>query len=85
MCTSVYHPAANGVVERFHRVLRASVQSAILRHATPHATTGLSPFELLHGRKMHMSSRPFTISGNHRHHCALSACVLETVRNEDLH
>lgn len=100
MRTSVYHPGANGVVERFHRVLRASVQSAILQHnpwkatvteflqvvrATPHAITGLSPFELLHGRKMHTSSRPFTISDNHRHHCALSVCVLETVQNEDLH
>lgn len=65
--TAVYNPAESGAIERFHRVLRASIQSAIVQQklwkatvtetlqvyrATPHATTGLSPFELLHGRKM---------------------------------
>ncbi|KAJ8266913.1 hypothetical protein GJAV_G00136100 [Gymnothorax javanicus] len=65
--TAMYHPAANGAIKRFHRVLRSAVQSVILQHrswrdmvteflqvycATPHATTGLTPFELLHGRKM---------------------------------
>ncbi len=65
--TAVYHPAANGAIERFNRVLKDCVQSAIVqskpwKHTvtdfyqvyrfTPHATTGVSPFELLHGRKM---------------------------------
>ena len=65
--SSLYYPAANGAVERFNRVLRQTVQLAIQQHqqwkpavvdflhvyrATPHATTGSSPFELLHGRSM---------------------------------
>ncbi len=67
MRTSLYHPAANGAVECFHRVLKSCIQSAVLEtkpwkstvmellqvyRATPHSATGLSPFELLHGRKM---------------------------------
>lgn len=65
--TSLYHPAANGAIERFHRVLKGCIQSAVLEtkpwkptvteflqvyRATPHSATGLSPFELLHGRRM---------------------------------
>lgn len=65
--TAVYHPAANGAIERFNRVLKDCVQSAIVQSkpwkrtvtdflqvycSTPHATTGVSPFELLHGRRM---------------------------------
>nr|XP_055067975.1 uncharacterized protein K02A2.6-like [Misgurnus anguillicaudatus] len=65
--TPVYHPAANGAIERFHRVLKSCIQSAIIElkpwkmavteflhvyRATPHFTTGVTPFELLHGRKM---------------------------------
>lgn len=65
--TAVYHPAANGAIERFNTVLKDCVQSAIVQSkqwkltvtdflqvycSTPHATTGVSPFELLHGRKM---------------------------------
>lgn len=65
--TSVYHPAANGAIERFHRVLKSCIQSAILEkkpwkstvsdflqvyRSTPHSTTGVSPSELLVGRKM---------------------------------
>uniref|UniRef100_A0A3B3RYT1 Gypsy retrotransposon integrase-like protein 1 n=1 Tax=Paramormyrops kingsleyae TaxID=1676925 RepID=A0A3B3RYT1_9TELE len=68
--TANYHPSANGAVERFHRVLKSTIQSAILQsaswkvtvtdflqvyRATPHAITGVSPFELLHGRKMRTS------------------------------
>lgn len=62
--TSVYYPAA---IERFHRALRSSIQSAIqesqswkdtvtnwlqIFRATPHATTATSPYELMYGRKM---------------------------------
>ena len=36
--TAVYHPAANGAIERFHRVLRASIQSAILQQKPWKAT-----------------------------------------------
>lgn len=65
--TTVYHPAANRAIECFHRVLKSTIQTAILQsapwkatvtdflqiyRATPHAVTGVSPFELLHGRKM---------------------------------
>lgn len=64
---SVYYPAANGAVERFHRALKACIQTAIQQsrpwkesvmnwlqvyRATPHATTSTSPHELLYGRKM---------------------------------
>lgn len=62
---SVYYPQANGQVERFNRVFKDVVQlaslekkelkSAVLEHlttyrSTPHATTGVSPAVLLHGR-----------------------------------
>lgn len=67
ICTSVYHPAANGAIERFHHVLKSCIQSAIVSgkswnptvthffqayRATPHSATGLSPFGLLCVRKM---------------------------------
>lgn len=66
--TSVYHPAANGDIKRFHWVLKSCIQSAILSgkpwkstvkeflptyHATPHSATGRSPSKLLCSRKMH--------------------------------
>ncbi|XP_064482545.1 uncharacterized protein K02A2.6-like [Ornithodoros turicata] len=62
---SVYYPQANGQVERFNRVLKDTIQVAILQRkdikrailehlavyrSTPHATTGVSPAVLLHGR-----------------------------------
>ncbi len=65
--TSVYYPASNGVVERFNCALKGCIQTAIqhaqpwnravtewlqVYRATPHATTGISPYELLYGRKM---------------------------------
>lgn len=65
--SSVYHPAANGAVERFNRVFKSCIQTTMLQkqdwkratadflqvyRATPHAMNGASPFELMHGRKM---------------------------------
>ncbi|KAF7643880.1 hypothetical protein LDENG_00231630 [Lucifuga dentata] len=67
ICSSLYHAASSGTIERFNRVLKGSIQSAILEskpwkqtvtdflhiyRATPHAAIGVSPFELLHGRRM---------------------------------
>ena len=64
---SVYYPRANGEVERWNRVLKDCLQTASIQgtpwksfirsflmdyRATPHATTGVSPAYLLHGRHM---------------------------------
>ncbi|XP_064463889.1 uncharacterized protein K02A2.6-like [Ornithodoros turicata] len=63
--SSVYYPQANGLIERFNRVLKDQVQLAVLQgkpvtevvqqgllafRCTPHATTGCAPAVLLHGR-----------------------------------
>ena len=68
--SSVYWPRGNGAVERFNRSLKtwilaaaqqsdvpfqAYLQGRLARYrATPHCTTGISPSELLHGRKMRL-------------------------------
>lgn len=64
--SSVYYPQANGLVERFNRVFKNFVQVAMLEQrplrqavteylgiyrCTPHATTGVPPSVLLHGRR----------------------------------
>lgn len=66
-CSSLYYPQANGAVERFNAVLKNTVQNAIhsgrswkeallqflgIYRATVHATTGVSPSVLAHGRHM---------------------------------
>ncbi len=65
--TSVYYLASNCAVERFHHALKGCIQKAIqyaqpwnravtewlqVYRATPHATSGVSPYELLYGWKM---------------------------------
>lgn len=65
--SSVYYPRANGEVERFNRCVKDCLQTASIQgepwksflrtylrdyRATPHSTTGVSPSELLHGRRM---------------------------------
>ncbi|KAF0297419.1 uncharacterized protein FJT64_005121 [Amphibalanus amphitrite] len=62
-----YHPRGAGAVERMNRVVKSALQTAskekqdwsqavrqFLRtyRSTPHATTGLSPSEMLHGRQL---------------------------------
>lgn len=64
--SSVYYPQANGLVERFNRVLKSYIQLALLERrdvrtamldylqvyrCTPHATTGATPAVLLHRRQ----------------------------------
>ncbi|KAL7877191.1 hypothetical protein SRHO_G00038340 [Serrasalmus rhombeus] len=65
--SSIYHPQGNGAVERWNKVLKHAILTAEKERkpwkesitkflqtyrATPHATTGTSPFELLFGREM---------------------------------
>ena len=64
---SPYHPAGSGAVERMNRSIKSALQMADIEsidrrrymqtylqnyRATPHATTGKSPSELLHGRQL---------------------------------
>lgn len=65
--SSLYYPQSNGAVERFNGVLKNAIQNAInsnklwkptvygyltVYRATPHATTGVAPSVLIHGRHM---------------------------------
>lgn len=65
--TSIYHPEGNGAVGSWNKALKDAILNAQRERtpwtssvveflqtytATPHATTGTSPFELLFGRKM---------------------------------
>ena len=65
--TSVYHPLTDGLVECFNKTLKRMLKKAmdtdgknwdqLLSHIlfavkeVPQASTGFSPFELLHGRR----------------------------------
>jgi len=66
--TSSFHPQSNGTVERWHSTLHTGLSHLVNHShtdwdlqvrfflmgykATPHTTTGYSPFYLLHGREM---------------------------------
>ena len=65
--SSLYYPQCNGAIERFNGVVKSTVQNAInlnkpwkqsmyefltVYRATPHATTGIAPSVLLHGRQI---------------------------------
>jgi len=68
--TTAFHPACNGVVERFHRTLNSMLGKAVsdsqrdwddklplvlaAYRATPHVSTGMTPNKLFLGREIRM-------------------------------
>lgn len=68
--TSPYHPQSNGMLERFHGVLKQTLRKTqdqatqwlpfvlFAYRETPHSSTGFSPFELTFGREIR---RPLSI------------------------
>ena len=68
ICTSPYHPQTDGLVERFNGTLKSMLKKFTSKNQTdrdeyllyllfvywkvPQESTGLSPFELLFGRKV---------------------------------
>ena len=75
--TTAYHPAGDGLVERFNRSLLQMLRAYVQQHndwekylpfmlyayrTAVHSSTGVSPFELMFGRCAHKSPLPTTRS-----------------------
>ena len=80
--TALYHPQSNGAVERFNRVLKEGIRAdkhearpfadtlrSILANyrSTCHATTGVTPAELMIGRRMRMPLDLLSLKPPKRH------------------
>ncbi|KFD45545.1 hypothetical protein M513_13580 [Trichuris suis] len=74
---SLYHPQANGEIERFNKVFKDCLQMAYVTHrrttdtvrdflmtyrSTPHCVTGATPSLLLHGRTLRTKLHPLVAS-----------------------
>ncbi|XP_064463094.1 uncharacterized protein K02A2.6-like [Ornithodoros turicata] len=89
---SLYYPQANGLVERFNGVLKNIIQlsaleskpisAAVLEYltvyrATPHATTGVPPAVLLHGRNLRTRLHIAGYNQTHLYSSTPQSAVLE--------